>query len=103
MPYVHIHYISDRDCFATFYREIRNALISYSNARFILIDNRLVADLSLPFSFCLPYRAPKQYLSSNLQPHQIDNLYSELILLNLRTHPRLKYLLRDIRLKWFGN
>ena len=33
-PYVHIHYISDTDCFSTFYREIRNALISYSNAFF---------------------------------------------------------------------
>jgi hypothetical protein len=102
LPYVHIHYISDLDCFADFYRDIRKAIRSHSNAFFIMIDARLVGDLSLPLSFSLPYRAPKQYLSSSLQPHQIDNLYSELILLNLRTHPRLKYLLRDIRRKMFG-
>jgi hypothetical protein len=101
IPYAHVHYISDRDLFALAYREIRKSILSHCRAYFILIDSRLVDQLKLPFSFCLPYRAPKQYLSSTLKPGQIDNLYSELILLDLKTHPRLKYLIRDIRQKIF--
>ena len=101
IPYVHVHYISDRGLFALFYREIRKSILSHCRAFFLLIDSRLVNQLKLPFSFCLPYRAPKQYLSSTLKPAQIDNLYSELILFDLKTHPRLKYLLRDIRQKFF--
>jgi len=56
----------------------------------------MVKNQKLPVSICLPYRAPKQYLSASLKPEQIDNLYSEIIMLNLRTHPRFKYLVRDV-------
>jgi hypothetical protein len=103
LPYVHVHYISDRDLFARDYRCIRNSILSHCGAYFMLIDSRLAGAIKLPFSFCLPYRAPKQYLSSTLQPEQIDNLYSELILLNLKTHPRFKYLIRYYRRKIFGS
>ncbi|UCD77070.1 MAG: hypothetical protein JSW26_16770 [Desulfobacterales bacterium] len=103
LPYAHVHYVSDRDLFARAYRDIRNSIVSHCGAYFILIDSRLVENLKLPFSFCLPYRAPKQYLSSTLKPGQIDNLYSELILLDLKTHPRFKYLIRNYRRKLFGS
>ena len=103
IPYVHVHYFSDSDLFARAYRLIRNSILSHCGAYFILIDSRLVENLKLPFSFCLPYRAPKQYLSSTLEPGQIDNLYSELILLDLKTHPRFKYLIRNCRRKLFDS
>ena len=99
IPYVHLHYISDPDLFGIAYRDIRKSILSHAGAYFILIDSRLVKDKKLPLSICLPYRAPKQYLSATLKPDQIDNLYSELVMLNLRTHPRLKYLVRDLRRK----
>jgi hypothetical protein len=95
IPYVHLHYISDPNLFGLAYREIRQSLLSHTKASFILIDSRLVKDQKLPLSVWLPYRAPKQYLSKTLKPEQIDNLYSELVMLNLRTHPRFKYLIRD--------
>jgi len=101
LTYAHVHYISDPDFFALVYRDIRQSLIAASKASYILIESRFVRDLSLPFSFSLSFRAPKQYLSSTLTPAQIDNLYSEIIILNLRTHARLKYLIRDIRRKLF--
>lgn len=101
IAYVHLHYISDPDLFALAYRDIRNAILTHAGAYFLLIDSRLVKNMKLPLSFCLPYRAPKQYLSSTLEPAQIDNLYSELVMLNLRTHPRLKYLLRNVGRKIF--
>ena len=102
LPFVYIHYISDPRLFGQTYHQIRGAIMSHARVCFAVIDSRLVAGLKLPVSFCLPYRTPKQYLSSNLEPAQIDNLYSELVLLNLRNHPRLKYWLRNIRQKIFG-
>jgi hypothetical protein len=103
IPYVHIHYISNLALFELCQREIRQSILSYSNAYFILIDSRLVKNRRLPLSFCLPYRAPKQCLSSRLRPEQIDNLYSELVVFNMRTHPRLKYLIRDTWRMIFGS
>ena len=102
LTYAHVHFISDPDFFSLVYRDIRQSIIAASNACYILIESRFVRDLSLPISFSLSFRAPKQYLSSTLKPEQIDNLYSEILLLNLRTHARLKYLIRDIRRKLFA-
>jgi GNAT superfamily N-acetyltransferase len=95
-PYVHLHYISDPELFETTYRDIRKSILGHAKAYFVLIDSRMVKNQKLPLSICLPYRAPKQYRSATLKPAQIDNLYSELVMLNLRTHPRFKYLLRNI-------
>jgi hypothetical protein len=103
IPYVHLHYISDPDLFALAYRDIRKSILCHANAYFLLIDSRLVKNKKLPISISLPYRAPKQYMSATLKPAQIDNLYSELVVLNLRTHPRLKYLIRNIWRKTFGS
>jgi hypothetical protein len=100
--HVHLHYISDPDLFALAYRDIRKSILSHAKARFLLIDSRFVKNRKLPLSICLPYRAPKQYISATLKPEQIDNLYSELVMLNLRTQPRLKYLTRNIWRKIFG-
>ena len=102
-PYAYIHYISNLDLFELVYRDIRKEILFHSSVYFFLIDSRLVNNRSLPLSFCLPYRSPKQYLSSRLEPAQIDNLYSELVILNLRTLPKLKYLFRDIRRKILGS
>jgi hypothetical protein len=102
IQHVHLHYISDPDQFALAYRDIRKSILSHAKAYFLLIDSRFVKNKKLPLSICLPYRAPKQYMSSTLKPEQIDNLYSELVMLNLRTHPRLKYLIRNIWRKIFG-
>jgi hypothetical protein len=102
IQHVHLHYISDPDLFTMAYRDIRKSILSHAKARFLLIDSRFVKNRKLPLSICLPYRTPKQYISSTLKPEQIDNLYSELVMLNLRTQPRLKYLIRNIWRKIFG-
>jgi hypothetical protein len=102
IPYAHLHYISDSSLFERAHRDIRRSILAEARAFFLLIDSRLVRKRKLPISFCLPYRAPKQFISPTLKPEQIDNLYSELVVLNLRTHPRLKYLFRDIWRKFFG-
>ena len=99
IPYAHLHYISNPDLFGLAYRDIRKSILSHAKAYFLLIDSRLVKNKKLPVSICLPYRAPKQYMSATLKPEQIDNLYSELVMLNLRAHPLFKYLMRDLRRK----
>jgi hypothetical protein len=103
LNYAHVHFISDPDFFSLVYRDIRQSILSESKACYILIDSRFVRNLSLPISFSLPFRAPKQYLSPTLKPEQIDNLYSEIMLLNLRTHARFKYVIRNIWRKVFGS
>ena len=103
IPYAHLHFISDPDLFELAYHDIRQSILGHAKAYFILIDSRLVNNQKLPVSICLPYRAPKQYMSSTLKPEQIDNLYSELVMLNLRTHPRFKYLIRNLWRKIFGS
>jgi hypothetical protein len=102
IQHAHLHYISDPNQFALAYRDIRKSILDHTKAYFLLIDSRLVKNKKLPLSICLPYRAPKQYVSSTLKPEQIDNLYSELVMLNLRTQPRLKYLIRKTWRTIFG-
>jgi hypothetical protein len=101
IPYAHIHYISNLNLFSLTYVRIRKTILKNSNSCFIMIDSRFVKTVNLPLSFCIPFRAPKLYLSSRLDPDQIDNLYSEIVLMNLGSHPRLKYLLRSFVAKFF--
>jgi hypothetical protein len=102
IPYAHIQYISDPEFFARAYRPIRNAVLRTTRSLFIMIDSRFVENMKLPLSLAMPFRAPKQYRSQRLRPCQIDNLYSEVILLNLTTHPRLKYIIRNAIRRFLG-
>src|SRR4030067_344459 len=86
-PYCSLHYISDLDQFYKWNRLIRTELIRCSQTYFVLVDSRAVRGLHLPFSYELPHEIPRLYKSPNLQPGQIDNLYSELVLLNFSTIP----------------
>jgi len=101
MPYAHIHYISDLAVFARNDAAIRKAILAASRAFYILIDSRLAKGVRLPLSFSLPFRAPKLFLSATLRPDQIDNLYSEIVLMNLSTHPKPKYIVQNFICKFF--
>ena len=91
MRYCYIHFISDVDFFAAYDRPIRGALLGRAQAVFGLVDARLIAEHELAWSCVYPVEAPKLYKpsasfqASQLRPEHIDNLYSELILLNHTT------------------
>lgn len=79
----HLHYLSDRDIFLRNLDRIRLRLLCANATPLIMIDSRLVAGLDIPHSREVPLGIPHVYRSATLAPAQIDNLYSELILLGL--------------------
>lgn len=85
--YCYIQYISNIQMFSQYSGSIRADIAKHSRTPLIVVDSRLVASMKLPFSYDLPFSFPKLYKSSNLKPTQIDNLYSELVLLNFSLIP----------------
>jgi hypothetical protein len=67
---------------------------------FIIIDSRILSKINVPFSFDMPLKSFKLYRSSTLRPDKIDNLYSELVILNTGTIPKLRNLLWDFSRKF---
>jgi hypothetical protein len=86
--YCYLHFMSNISFFAEYSLAIRAQLAKVSQTSLILVDSRLVSQVNLPFTYELPLNCTKLYRSSTLKPEQIDNLYSELILLNLNVLPR---------------
>lgn len=88
LSYCYIHFISDVNFFAEYSFKIRAQIAQLSRTPLILVDARLVSHVQIPFTYELPMNFTKLYKSDTLNPEQIDNLYSELILLNLNILPR---------------
>jgi hypothetical protein len=95
-PYCHIHYIGDRNAYAKHERAIRSALLERHQARFVAIDTRLIGDLEFPFSFNFWAPAHAIYKSDQLAPHQVDNLYSDVVFLKLTTLPDISHEIREV-------
>jgi hypothetical protein len=88
LSYCYIHFISDVNFFAEHNFIIRSRIAQLSQTSLILVDARLISQVQLHFTYELPMHFTKLYKSDTLKPEQIDNLYSELILLNLNILPR---------------
>ena len=91
LPYCHIHYVSNPALFAEKERAIRSSLLSRHGARFVAMDSRLVTDCKFPRSFDFWAPANGLYKSANLQPQQVDNLYSDVVFLKLTTLPNMSH------------
>ena len=89
VPYCHIQGISDVAVFGRYSDRIRWAIMQTHKTPFVLVDTRFVETLNLPWCYTLPFTWPRLYRSPHLHPPQIDNLYSENILLNLSNIPEL--------------
>ena len=85
LSYAHVQSISNLALFEQHQAVIRQRIIRRSGIPLIAIDSRLVSSVSLPFSYRLPLSSPRIYRSSVLAPKAIDNLYSELTLLDFGT------------------
>jgi len=101
--FAHVHYISDPALFSRAYPKIRKAINTAANSKLVFIDSRHVKNMRLPVSITLPFRSPRQYRSSSLKPEQIDNLYSEVMLLDLVRYPKFRYLVQHWRQRVFSS
>lgn len=102
LPYCHIQYISDLSLFSEYSMMIRSEIAKDGRTPFVLVDSRLVKGTKLPFSYILPFRWRRLYKSSGLKPAQIDNLYSENILLSLSNIPSNRRIRQELLGMVFG-
>ena len=91
LPYCHIHYISNKQVFEKAEREIRYWLLKKHNTRFVTVDVRLVRDMKFAYSFNFWAPGHGLYKSSDVQPDQIDNLYSDVVFLKLTCLPHMTH------------
>ncbi len=87
VPYCHIHYISNKELFARHERAVRSSLLKKHRARYVAVDARQVDGMKFPASFRCWEPSHGVYKSSDLGPAEIDNLYSDIVFLNLTVHP----------------
>lgn len=82
IPYIYIHYLSNKDIFRELHVAIRSHLLRSRKARCIVVDTRQVAGVRLPFSVVLPARR-QLHKSTRVSCDRIDSLYSEMAFLGL--------------------
>lgn len=79
----HVHYISNKPVFFANLNKVRLHLLMSNRTLFTMIDSRFVGGAKIPHSRMAEWANPTLYKSATLHPGQIDNLYSELIILHL--------------------
>jgi hypothetical protein len=100
LPYALILYVSDPELFAELSIPIRAFIMGKSGMRFVAVDSRLIRDLPLRASFDLPSSIRRLYKPDRLSPHQVDNLYSEFVLLRIGATASLGDMIRSAGLRW---
>lgn len=78
-----VHYLSDADGFAKSLPRLQRHWLLRHGAVLAECDCRLVEGLEFPATFRRPRVWPRLYRSPDLDRPQVDNLYSEVVLLNL--------------------
>ena len=81
--FAHLQYISNRDVFRRALDLIKLRLFLATGTPFVMIDERLVRGMEIPHSREVALGRPYVCRSATLRPEQIDNLYSEMILLGI--------------------
>lgn len=79
----HLHHVGSPAVFVRLLDRIKLHLLFMNRTPLIMIDARLVAGVEIPHSREVPLGVAHVFRSATLAPEQIDNLYSELILLGL--------------------
>jgi hypothetical protein len=91
VPYSYIQYLGNPKLFARYSLGLRRAIAKVSQTFLVLVDTRLLQGAKLPLRFNLPIEICRLYKSSTVKPEEIDNLYSELIMLDFSPIPSLTW------------
>lgn len=83
VPYGHIHYISNRTIFLKHLNKIKRYFLKSQRYLFLAVDERLMGNKPTPHSKVYQLKIPRMYKSEILTGDQVDNLYSELVVLGL--------------------
>jgi hypothetical protein len=83
ISYAHIHYISDRSAFLRRLNKIKSYFLKSLKYFFLAVDERLIGNATIPYSKVYQLKVPRMYKSDVLSREQVDNLYSELVVLGL--------------------
>ncbi|MGL6344789.1 MAG: hypothetical protein ACRC80_37265, partial [Waterburya sp.] len=86
-PYSYIQYLGNPKLFARFSLPIRQAIAKINQTFWVLVDQRMLKGVKPTLSFDLPIEVCKLYTSSKIKPEEIDNLYSELVILDFNPIP----------------
>ena len=84
-PYCHIQYATSWSAFATHSRFLRSVLAARTGTSLHVVDARLVRDTRHPLSVEIPFPNIRLFRSVGLQREEVDNLYSEFVLLPIRS------------------
>ena len=95
VSYCHVHYISNKEVYAQHEHKIRAALMRRHGVRFLMVDSRLVRDVEFQRSFDFWAPAHAVYRpAGQISPDQVDNLYSDVVMLRLATMPHVGHELK---------
>jgi hypothetical protein len=83
IPYAQIHYISDRSAFLRRLSKVKSYFLKSRKYFFLAVDERLIGNAAIPYSKAYRLKIPRMYKSDVLSREQVDNLYSELVILGL--------------------
>lgn len=99
--YCHIHFIGAKAIFARHEEAVRSALMQRHGVRLVVVDTRLVRNLS--FRRSMDFWAPAHAVyrpSGGVSPAQVDNLYSDVVMLRLAIMPHLSHEIGEIVRRW---
>ena len=100
--YCHVHHVGDRDLFLAREGAVRAALMRRHGVRLVALDARLWRDARFPRS--LDFAAPAHGLfrpaksgnrDEDVEPRDVDNLYTDVAMLGLATMPSLRHELAE--------
>ncbi len=92
-PYCLVHYVSNPRLFAEQHAAIRARLLSQSLSQMAVVESRLLAGARIPFAFRSGAHE-KLYRGDAVAAHEIDTLYSEMVLFKHSPLPGLRQRLR---------
>lgn len=99
--YCHIHFIGAKAIFARHEEAVRSALMQRHGVRLVVVDTRLVQKLC--FRRSMDFWAPAHAVyrpSGGVSPSQVDNLYSDVVMLRLAIMPHLSHEIGEIIRRW---
>ncbi len=99
--YCHIHYISNRSLYAQAEAAVRTAMMQRHKVWFVVLEARLVRDLTFrrSFNFWAPAHAVFRP-AHDISAHHVDNLYSDVVMLRLAIMPHVSHELKKLIRRW---